>query len=300
MCGICGFLELNHITPPELAEQTLRTMCHEMEHRGPDDQGTYSDGTGAGLGAVRLSIIDLAGGHQPLCNEDGSCWVALNGEIYNFPGLRPELERLGHTFRTHCDTEAIVHAYEEWGDDCVQHLGGMFAFAIWDSRNRRLFVARDRLGKKPLYYSYDGDTFVFSSEIKSLVKHPAVTARLDPEALDVYMTFGYIPGPMTVFENINKLLPGHTLVLDAACQVTCRQYWDVPEIDPADAAQIDENEAAHEVRRLLEAAVKDRLLADVPVGVFLSGGLDFEPGHGFNEAAQTRPVKIFLRQFSRR
>jgi asparagine synthase (glutamine-hydrolysing) len=274
MCGICGFLELNHATPTELAEEHLLKMCREMKHRGPDDQGVYAPGTGVGLGAVRLSILDLAGGHQPLCNEDGSCWVALNGEIYNFPRLRPELEREGHTFRTHCDTEAVVHAYEQWGDDCVNHLDGMFAFAIWDANRKRLFVARDRLGKKPLYYWFDGRTFVFSSEIKSLRTHPAVDPRLDPEALDVFMTFGYIPGPMTVFKDIHKLQPGNILTLDEAGAVVCRQYWDLPEVDPVEAERVDEKQAEQQVLRLLEESVQARLLADVPVGVFLSGGLD--------------------------
>lgn len=274
MCGICGFLELKTVTPTLEAGQHLQRMCREMEHRGPDDMGFHVSDDGVGLGAVRLSIIDLAGGHQPLANEDDTCWVALNGEIYNFPRLRPELETLGHRFRTHCDTEAVVHAYEEWGDDCVQHLDGMFAFAIWDGSRRRLFIARDRLGKKPLYYYFDGSTFLFASEIKSLLKHPAGQTRLNPEAMDMFMTFGYIPGPQTVYQGIQKLLPGHVLSLDAKGGIATRQYWDVPDPQKPVLGRMDEKKAEQEVLRLLDDAVKARLLADVPVGVFLSGGLD--------------------------
>jgi asparagine synthase (glutamine-hydrolysing) len=274
MCGICGFLELGSITPAVDAGQHLLRMCREMEHRGPDDMGIYAPGTGAGLGAVRLSIIDLSGGHQPLSNEDGSIWVALNGEIYNFPKLRPQLESLGHSFRSHCDTETIVHAYEEWDVDCVQHLDGMFAFAIWDSNRKRLFIARDRLGKKPLYYYFDGNTLIFASEIKSLLKHPASQARLSPEALDMFMTFGYIPGPLTAYQEIKKLLPGYYMILDERGGVTTRRYWDVPESELHFFMARDEKKAEKELLLRLEEAVKVRLLSDVPVRVFLSGGLD--------------------------
>jgi asparagine synthase (glutamine-hydrolysing) len=274
MCGICGFLESRDMTEAEEDRKCLTAMCREMEHRGPDDMGIYAPGTGIGLGAVRLSIIDLAGGHQPLPNEDGSVWVVLNGEIYGFLKVRQQLQQLGHHFVTQCDTEVVVHAYEEWGVDCVNHLDGMFAFAIWDNQLKQLFIARDRLGKKPLYYFYQNNNFVFASEIKSLLKRPAKSSRLDQIAVDMFLTFAYVPGPATIYQDIKKLLPGHWMMVDEQGQMTIRQYWDLCEPNPDKIVQDDEEKAQTEILRLLENSVKARLLADVPIGVFLSGGLD--------------------------
>lgn len=274
MCGICGFFEMNNPSSLADAQHHLLAMCREMKHRGPDDQGTYLSEDGIRLGAVRLSILDLAGGHQPLSNEDGSCWVALNGEIYNFPELRKDLEQRGHVFRTHCDTEAVVHAYEEWGLDFLKHCHGMFALAIWDEPRQRLLVARDRLGKKPLYYTVSNRAFVFSSEIKSLLKFPGSRGSLDDEALDMYLTLGYIPGPSSIYQNIKKLMPGHFLVFDRDRGVQISSYWDIPLPEESPQRQMDQDAAAQKLLELLENSVKSRLLADVPVGVFLSGGLD--------------------------
>ena len=249
-------------------------MCLEMKHRGPDDMGFYISGTGTGLGAVRLSIIDLAGGHQPLSNEEGDLWVVMNGEIYNFLFLRRLLVERGHVFTTFCDTEVVVHAYEEWGEDCVVHLDGMFAFAIWDNNHRCLFMARDRLGKKPLYYYQDNQVFIFSSEIKSLLKYQIRQPNLDREAIDMFLTLAYIPGSKTVYEGVNKVPAGNSLVVDEKGRLEFRQYWDLPQVPP-NAPHIEkEKDVVPELCHLLEEAVKSRLLADVPLGVFLSGGLD--------------------------
>ncbi len=274
MCGICGFIEYKNVTASDEAQQILSVMCHEMVHRGPDELGISTPGIGVGLGAVRLSIIDLAGGHQPISNEEGNLWVVLNGEIYGFQQLRNQLQNLGHIFKTACDTEVVVHAYEEWGHDCVNHLDGMFAFAIWDNRRKQLFIARDRLGKKPLYYFLNNSIFAFASEIKSLLRYPKTQSQLDPKALDMFLTFGYIPGPLTIYQDINKLLPGHILIIDESKTMRTWQYWDVPEADQFNLIPSNEENVQQELRRLLEESVRARLLADVPVGVFLSGGLD--------------------------
>src|SRR5437660_8210674 len=208
MCGIAGILEFGRdarANPPE-----LRRMCDVMSHRGPDDDGIYTDGR-AGIGMRRLSIVDLATGHQPLSNEDGSIWIVFNGEIYNHLALRPQLEARGHVYRTHSDTETIVHLYEEYGHDCVQHLRGMFAFAIWDRRLRRLFIARDRLGIKPLYYFYDDKKFIFGSEIKAILAYPGIKPGFNQSTLAEYLAFGYIAGQETMFTGICKIPPGSTL-----------------------------------------------------------------------------------------
>src|ERR1700733_9390500 len=223
MCGITGIMQFGG---GRVEPETLRRMCAAIVHRGPDDEGIYTDGA-VGIGMRRLSIVDLATGHQPLSNEDGTVWIVFNGEIYNHSELRPQLEARGHVYRTHSDTETIVHLYEEYGRDCVQHLRGMFAFAIWDSRKRSLFIARDRLGIKPLYYQATPDSFLFGSEIKVILAHPGVRAEFHRVGLPEYLAFGYLSGEETFYQGIRKLMPGHTLELDEHGTVKIRPYWDL-------------------------------------------------------------------------
>ncbi len=295
MCGIAGFvgpvdagaLEAGHA---EQARVVLDRMCRAIRHRGPDDQGMMIKDEAA-LGMRRLSIIDLAGGHQPISGCDEKVSVVFNGEIYNFRELQRELEALGHKFQTHSDTEAIVHAFEEYGERCVERLRGMFAFAIWDARARRLFIARDRVGKKPLYYTRTpAGTFVFGSELKSLLEHPEVRPRTNVEALDAYLSFGYVPDPLSVFEDVHKLPPGHYLVLEEG-RITVKEYWDFP--FEASASPRSEEDYLEELRELLEEAVRIRLVADVPLGAFLSGGVDSSAVVGLMSRASSRPVKTF-------
>src|ERR1041385_6785349 len=266
MCGICGIVNFDRLKPvdPELIER----MTTLLVHRGPDDDGYFVDGN-AGFGHRRLSIIDLDGGKQPIFNEDDSVLIVFNGEIYNYADLTAELIQLGHQFRSRSDTEAIVHAYEQYGDACVDHLRGMFAFAIWDRRRKRLLVARDRLGIKPLYF-YQCDGFLaFASEIKSLLQIPAVSRVVNLDALESYLTLRYVPGPQTMFKGISKLQPGHLLVMDER-GVHIRKYWDL-EYRTGEVMSSDEYLGRFE--ELLEESVKLRLVAEVPLGVFLSGGL---------------------------
>src|ERR1051325_6464771 len=227
MCGIAGFIDLcaRETRGFEDRGAILERMCRIIRHRGPDDQGMMVR-NGVALGMRRLAIIDLVSGNQPMSGEDGSVTIVFNGEIYNFQEIKPKLESRGHTFHTHSDTEAIVHAYEEFGPDCLKDLRGMFAFAIWDENNRKLFLARDRAGKKPLYYTTTpSGTFVFGSELKSLLEHPEVQRDVNAEALDAYFTLGYVPDPLSIFSNIHKLPPGNYLTLTNG-QVTVKQYWD--------------------------------------------------------------------------
>jgi len=267
MCGICGIVNFDRSEPvdPDLVER----MTTAMVHRGPDDDGYFVEAN-AGFGHRRLSIIDLGGGKQPIFNEDGSILIVFNGEIYNYAELTAKLTGLGHTFQSRSDTEAIVHAYEQYGDACVDHLRGMFAFAIWDRRCKRLLVARDRLGIKPLYF-YQCDGFLaFASEIKSLLQIPAVSRVVDPEALESYLTLRYVPGPQTMFKGISKLQPGHLLVMDAH-GVRIRKYWDMKY---RVGEGISSEDYVGRFQELFEESVKLRLVAEVPLGVFLSGGLD--------------------------
>jgi asparagine synthase (glutamine-hydrolysing) len=269
MCGIVGILNFETGTPVDA--EILRRMCNAIVHRGPDDEGFFSQGC-VGLGIRRLSIIDPATGHQPISNEDHTVWIVFNGEIYNHVALREWLIGRGHSFRTRCDTEVIVHLYEEYGHDCVRHLRGMFAFAIWDARAQRLFVARDRLGIKPLYYRIAADTFLFGSEIKAILKCPGVRPELDRAALPEYLAFGYLSGPETFYAGIRKLMPGHWLEVDENGTLRIEQYWDLP-ITPEEHEH-DERYYVNGYRELLEQAVSSHLMSDVPLGVFLSGGLD--------------------------
>jgi asparagine synthase (glutamine-hydrolysing) len=268
-------------------------MNAALRHRGPDSEGVYiADGTG--LAVRRLAIIDLVTGNQPMSNEDGSIWIVFNGEIYNYASLRPTLESKGHTFRTHADTEAIVHLYEEYGPDCLQYLRGMFALAVWDARTRRLFLARDRVGKKPLYYAVQNGTLLFGSELKSLL--PAMTCRphLNLAAIHHYLTLQYIPDPLTVFQEIHKLAPGHWLIWQDA-QITLGRYWDLTYESESKAEWRFHSE---ELRRVISEAVCVRLASDVPLGAWLSGGLDSAIVVGLMARQMTEPVKTFSIGFS--
>jgi asparagine synthase (glutamine-hydrolysing) len=267
MCGICGIVNFNRDEPVD--RQALQSMTDALAHRGPDDEGTFRDAN-VGLGHRRLSIIDLSGGKQPIYNEDSSAVIVFNGEIYNYAGLMADLAARGHLFRTRSDTETILHSYEEYGSQCVQRLRGMFAFAIWDRRQNRLLLARDRLGIKPLYFYRDCNFFAFASEIKALLESPSVPRELDTEALDLYLSLRYVPGPRTMFKDIFKLQPGHTLLLDEG-GIHIQKYWDVPYHPLPGRTPAD---YLAEFEQLLEESVRLRLMSEVPLGVFLSGGLD--------------------------
>jgi asparagine synthase (glutamine-hydrolysing) len=269
MCGIAGKLAASVHAPVD--RDLLAAMADRVAHRGPDDAGLYI-GAGIGLAYRRLSIVDAEGGHQPLANEDGTVHVVFNGEIYNFVELRRELQARGHQFRTRCDTEVIVHGYEEWGAACVTRLRGMFAFAVWDARERRLLLARDRVGIKPLYYAVPAHGgLVFGSEIKSILEDPAVDRAWSPEALDAYLTLLYVPGPATIYRDIHKLPAGHVLVAQRG-QVRVQRYWDLQFTGDGDTAR--EGEYLEQLDALLRESVAIRLSAEVGVSAFLSGGID--------------------------
>jgi asparagine synthase (glutamine-hydrolysing) len=267
MCGISGIFSYQREGGTN--RQILEQMRHSARHRGPDDHGEYLDGPVA-LAFNRLSIIDLSGGHQPMSNEDGTVWIVFNGEIYNFAELRDDLLSCGHRFRTRSDTETIVHGWEEYGEEVVTKLRGMFGFAIWDSRQRVLFGARDRLGIKPFYYHSDGDRFAFASEMKSLLEVPEVTREIDTAALGEFLMRRYVIGPHTMLRSICKLQPGHTVrVSEKGFEI--KRYWHPP-LD--EDRSLGEDEAIEQAGELLEEAVRMHLVADVPLGAFLSGGLD--------------------------
>ena len=270
MCGIAGIFDIREQRP--IDEGLLSRMNQVQFHRGPDDGGVHVE-PGIGLAHRRLSIIDLSNGHQPLYNEDGSVAVVFNGEIYNFPDLTKELLAAGHQFRTHCDTEVIVHAWEEWGESCVERFRGMFAFAIWDRNRRSLFLARDRLGIKPLHYTLMNDgRLLFGSELKSLLAHASLPREIDPYAVEDYFGFGYVPEPRTIFRNVFKLEPGHTLLVRRGdTSLRTRQYWDA---DFSPNGVSDPEEAGRELIERLREAVDIRLISEVPLGAFLSGGVD--------------------------
>jgi asparagine synthase (glutamine-hydrolysing) len=265
-------------------------MLEDIRHRGPDDQGVHLD-QGLAIGMRRLSIIDLAGGKQPIYNEDESIAIVFNGEIYNYLELTEKLRQCGHVFRTACDTEAIVHLYEELGEGCVHQLRGMFAFALWDKSRRKLFIARDRLGIKPLYYSQVGECLVFGSEIKSILRHPEVHACLDLEALSSFLSLKYVPAPHTMFADILSLPPGHTLTCDSN-GVTVRQYWDLS-FTNNHSGHHSENAYAEQLEMLLRESVKLRLQSDVPFGAFLSGGIDSSTIVALMSQFLDKPVKTF-------
>ncbi|MFQ5756695.1 MAG: XrtA/PEP-CTERM system amidotransferase [Acidiferrobacterales bacterium] len=270
MCGIAGIFEMS--SRREVDVRLLGRMNHAQTHRGPDDEGVHIE-PGLGLAHRRLSIIDLSSGKQPLFNEDGSVSVVYNGEIYNFVELRKELVQLGHVFRTRCDTEVIVHGWEEWGERCVERFRGMFAFAIWDRKAEILFLARDRLGIKPLYYTcLPGEQFLFASELKALLIHPGLSRELDAQAVEDYFAYGYVPEPKSILSHVHKLPPAHTLTLQRGQPLgVAREYWDVP-FQPV--GNMTEEEAEGELVARLREAVRIRLISDVPLGAFLSGGVD--------------------------
>jgi len=293
MCGICGFVNLN---AEPASEAILGKMNQALFHRGPDDSGSLIDGTVA-MAMRRLSIQDVDHGHQPISNEDKSVRVVFNGEIYNSPELRDQLQNGGHTFSTHCDTEVIVHQYEESAENCVDFLRGMFAFALLkkniDGKAFRLLVARDRLGIKPLYYYYDENVLVFSSELTSLVQHPAIAREIEPRALYQYLAAGIVAAPLTMFKNVRQLMPGQLMNLENG-ELSFKTYWHIPEVEYSD---LSEKEAAGEIRQMLELSVREHLLSDVPVGAFLSGGIDSSAIVALMAQASDQPVPTFSIRF---
>ncbi|MBI4698888.1 MAG: asparagine synthase (glutamine-hydrolyzing) [Nitrospirae bacterium] len=306
MCGIAGIIDL--ASTPE--RSLIESMCRIMKHRGPDGEGYYIHGEAA-LGHRRLSIIDLEGGRQPMSNEDGTVWITFNGEIYNFPELREQLIAKGHVFKTRSDTETIVHAYEEYGVRCIDKLRGMFAFGLWDQRKKMLLIARDRLGKKPVYYYSDGKKIVFASELKAVLQDKSINRELDLRVLEDYLMYHYIPFPSTIFKGIYKLPPGHYMtveidtvknvepvnsagcvepVMPAKLSIAIKQYWDV-EYKPDNS--LSEDDWVQALREKLKEAVKIRLISDVPLGAFLSGGIDSSTIVALMSMAGGKPVKTF-------
>lgn len=290
MCGIVGIVGQTGV----IDRSTLHRMCQTIVHRGPDDGGIYSQGS-VGLGIRRLSIIDLVDGRQPIHNEDRTVWLVFNGEIYNYPQLRKELEGRGHRFYTHSDTEVIVHLYEEMGADCVRKLRGMFAFALYDERHHSLLLARDRLGKKPLHYAVDRGQLLFGSEIKAILAAAPQLMEPNPEALLQYFYFGYIPDPLTAFRQIKKLPPGNLLEYVNG-QLEIRQYWDLPTYGSFGVTS--EEECLQELEERLEEAVRIRLVSDVPLGALLSGGVDSSLVVALMARSGTSPVKTFCIDFA--
>ncbi len=285
MCGIVGVLDTR--PDAEIHPSVIERMLGAIVHRGPDDAGVSALGP-VGLGTRRLQIVDLTGGHQPMSNEDNSVWVAFNGEIYNHKTRRRQLGEQGHQFRTQCDTEVIVHEWEEHGPNCVDWLDGQFGFAVWDQSAQTLMLARDRLGIKPLYYHWNGSRLVFSSEIKGILASNLVTAEVDLHSLYYYMGYEFVPAPATMFQGIQKLPAGHRLLIRNG-ELDVQRYWDV-QFAPED---LSEEECVRTIRQLLGEAVEQRLMSDVPLGVFLSGGLDSTAVLAYAREATTRPLPSF-------
>jgi asparagine synthase (glutamine-hydrolysing) len=295
MCGITGWANLDPRTaPPVGGEELLRLMCDRMIHRGPDSEGYLLD-DGIALGMRRLAIIDLITGEQPTFNEDHSVAVILNGEIYNYRELRADLETRGHTFRSASDTEILPHLYEEYGREMVQHLNGMFAFALWDDKHRRLFIARDRFGEKPLYWGVFDRTLLFASEPKVLLAHPAVRPGLNLNALRQYLSFDYVPAPLSIYEGISKLPAAHTLTLENG-QIKVERYWRLSYKTREPVPSI--REAAEQLRQLLADSVRMRLVSDVPLGILLSGGIDSSLVAALAVQAASETVKTFSISFA--
>jgi asparagine synthase (glutamine-hydrolysing) len=283
MCGICGKLSTRPIEKEEILQ-----MANALQHRGPDDEGFYF-ADGVGLGHRRLSIIDLSTGRQPISNEDESVWIVFNGEIYNYRELRERLVEKGHRFATQTDTETIVHAYEEYGEACVRHLNGMFAFAIWDQKKRKLLLARDRIGQKPLFYAQVGGDFLFASEVKGLLADGEIAAQLDPEAMHHFLSLRFVPQPYTMFAGIKKLPPGHFLVHEKG-RIRIERYWDLSYAPKFDGTEED---LVARLRMMLMQAVESHLVSDVPVGAYLSGGLDSTLVAAMAATIQDRPIQTF-------
>ena len=295
MCGIAGWANLNARTPPpEGGDELLRAMCDRMHHRGPDSEGYLID-DGIALGMRRLAIIDLLTGEQPVFNQDRTVAVVLNGEIYNYRELRADLEKRGHRFQTESDTEVLPHLYEEYGRDMVDHINGMFSFALWDERKHRLFIARDRFGEKPLYWGVFDNTLLFASEPKVLLAHPAVKPNLNLDALRHYLSFDYVPAPLSIYEGINKLPAAHTLTLEDG-QVKVERYWKLSYETRRPVPSVQE--AAEQLRDLLADSVRMRLVSDVPLGVLLSGGIDSSVVTALAVRASTETVKTFSISFA--
>ena len=268
MCGIAGFVLREGVA----GLPAVRNMCDRIVHRGPDDSGYYVDGP-CGIGMRRLSIIDLSTGHQPISNEDGTIWVVFNGEIYNFQDLRRELEHKGHKFRTHSDTETLIHLYEEEGVSGISKLRGMFAYAIWDRKRRQLLLVRDRFGKKPLYYVERPDGLWFGSELKC-IRAAGIPLTMDQTALQLYFQFTFIPDPLSPYKEIKKLPPGSWMTYGADGRVNQGRYWNLPEPSDDPEPGMSEDEACSEITRIFDESVRMRMIADVPLGAFLSGGID--------------------------
>jgi len=285
MCGIVGIVRNDG---KAIDEQLLSRMCEAIRHRGPDEDGFYVNGS-VGLAMRRLAIIDLAGGQQPIHNGDRSSWIVFNGEIYNYLELREKLEKLGHTFYTNSDTEAIVHAYDQFGADCPNHLRGMFAFAIWNERTQELFLARDRVGKKPLLYADVNGKLIFGSEFSALLLHPDISRDIEPEALDYYLSFMCIPAPLTAYRAIHKLEPGHWLRWRNG-NIETKRYW---QPDFTKKIDISEEEAGERTIEILRDAVRVRLMSEVPLGAFLSGGIDSSAVVALMSQESTERVKTF-------
>jgi asparagine synthase (glutamine-hydrolysing) len=292
VCGIYG-----QLTDSELNVRRAEQSTDLLSHRGPDERGTVLRGN-VFLGMRRLSIIDLSGGQQPIWNEDQTCCAVYNGELYNFLELRPQLESRGHFFRTRSDTEVVLHAYEEWGPNCLRRFNGMFAFAIWDERAGRLFLARDRIGEKPLYYYQDSKRLIFGSEIKAILADPVVPRRLNPRGLANFLCFGHAVAPETIYQNIYKLLPGHYLIAQDA-QIRTNRYWDVGEEPQLPVGSVlTECEYARRILSLLDDSVRRRMVADVPVGAFLSGGVDSSAIVALMKRHASGPVRTFSLGFN--
>lgn len=292
MCGIVG--KLFFTQEKQVSDDVLKKMTRELEHRGPDDEGYYLKGQ-IGLGHRRLSIIDLTdAASQPMCNEDKTIWIVFNGEIYNFQELRQILEKKGHIFSSNSDTETIIHLYEEYGVDCLQYLRGMFSFAIWDDKNKKIFLARDRVGQKPLKYFLGEDYIIFGSELKAILKDPAVPREVDYEAVHHYLTYQYVPNPLTGFQGIKKLAPGHYITIDVSGTKPIieeqKRYW---QLDYTNKIDLSENEWKHEIIKKLEEAVKIRMISDVPLGAFLSGGIDSSTVVALMAKNSMKPVNTF-------
>lgn len=285
MCGIAGIVRNDG---KAVDSALLSKMCDAIRHRGPDDEGYYLNGP-VGLGMRRLAIIDLKHGQQPIHNQEKTSWIVFNGEIYNYLELRPNLEKLGHTFYTNSDTEAIVHAYDQYGADCPKHLRGMFAFAIWNEPKQELLLARDRVGKKPLLYATVNGNLIFGSEFSALLLHPEISRDVDPEALDLYLSYACVPAPRTAYRTIRKLEPGHTLRWHNG-QVEIRRYW---QPDFSHKLKLSEEEAGERAVEILREAVRVRLMSEVPLGAFLSGGIDSSAVVALMSEAASEPVKTF-------
>ncbi|MBX9696146.1 MAG: asparagine synthase (glutamine-hydrolyzing), partial [Cyanobacteria bacterium] len=290
MCGIVGYLNLDG-SPLDPEGKALGNMCASIIHRGPDEEGKLIVGPVA-LGMRRLSIIDLASGQQPISNEDDSVVIVFNGEIYNFQELQAQLRARGHLLKTNSDTETIVHLYEDYGVDCVDHLEGMFAFAIWDKKLNRLFIARDRMGEKPLYWCEKGNNFIFSSELKGILSHPSAQRDLNLYAFRQFLALEYVPAPECILEGIHKLPPAHYLLVDSN-GVKVERYWSLPEARDT-VSDITEREAKAKLEELLTESIRLRLISEVPLGIFLSGGID----SSLITAIASRQVSHKLQTFS--